>query len=129
MDHLYPSGVVVERPTITNVNGRARNTYSEVSIPGGGPLKCRLDLQFVRVGDVQPALVAGRAPDRYGIMFCSSSSPIKAGDRIRTVSGPVDGIFEIRTIPDMAVDFASMHHIEVQVWESHRDLDELWPGE
>lgn len=131
MDHLYVSRVRVERPTESVVNGRTRLSYTTVS--GGESLPCRLDLQFIRVGDIQPAIVAGKAPDRHGILFCAVGAPIKAGDRLVAIEGPdgslpVEGVFEIRTIPDSAVGFGSMHHIEVQVWETNRDLDTLWPG-
>lgn len=128
MDHLYSSRVRVERPATTkSASGRSRAGWSAVS--GLESVPCRLDLQFVRPNDIQPAIVAGKAPDRYGLMFCNSSTAIKAGDRIVTVSGPVSGTFEIRTIPDQAVGFSDAHHIEVQVWETNRDLDALWPDE
>lgn len=127
MDHLYSSVVRVERPVTTNVDGRARSSWSVVS--GGSAVRCRLDLHFVSPGDIQPVLTAGKAPDRTGRMYCASTAPIRAGDRIVAVSGPVQGTFEIRTIADSAIGFAAAHHIEVQIWETNRDLDGLWPGE
>lgn len=126
MLHLFASRVRVERPAITNVNGRARTEWSAVS--GASSVPCRLDLQFVRPGDIPPAIVAGKAPDRYGLGFFSVGAPIKAGDRLVTVSGPVTGTFEIRTIPDNANAFSAAHHIEVQIWETNRDLDAFWPS-
>ena len=126
MQHLFSSRVRVERPTTTkSASGRSRASWEAVS--GLESVACRLDLQFVRPNDIQPAIVAGKAPDRYGILFCASGTPMKAGDRIVTTSGPVTGTFEIRTIPDAAVGFSAAHHIEVQIWETNRDLDALWP--
>lgn len=128
MDHLFDSRVRVERPTTTQVGGRARTSWTAVS--GLDSVKCRLDLQFMRLNDVQPTVTAGKAPDRHGLMFCDPRVAIKAGDRLVAVSGPVQGTFEIRTIPDMvASPFGGPSHIEVQVWETNRDLDALWPGE
>ncbi len=94
-----------------------------------GQFQCRLDLQFVRPGKDQPMpLVAGRAPDRVGVLFfdCITDNGGKplvlAGDRIEMVHGPVLGTFEIRLIPDVAQDFLGAHHVEVQVIEVSQAL-------
>jgi len=60
-------------------------------------------------------------------MFCRANNALRAGDRIVTVSGPVSGVFDLKVIPDIAVDFSSAHHIEVQVIESVQNLDGKWP--
>jgi hypothetical protein len=83
-----------------------------------------MDLLFVRPGkDVLPPFEAGVARNRMGVMFCSSSVPILAGDRIVMLSGPIQGTFEIRNIPDYAQDSSHAHHIEVQVIETNQTLD------
>lgn len=94
-----------------------------------GQLLCRLDLQFIRPGkDQPPAIVAGRAPDRVGVLFYDpltddSGVPlVRAGDRIQCISGPIFGTFEIRNIPDVAQDYTGAHHIEVQVVEVSQAL-------
>lgn len=94
-----------------------------------GLIKCRLDLQFVRPGKDQPMpLVAGRAPDRVGVLFFDPATDenglplIKAGDRLVMVSGPVTGTFEMRVVPDPAQDLLGTHHMEVQVIETSQAL-------
>lgn len=94
-----------------------------------GELMCRLDLTFQRPGKDQPMpIVAGRVPDRIGVMYFSVTDQVKAGDRIRPISGPILGTFEIRVIPDPAVAFSAAHHMEVQVIEVSRNLSSLFPG-
>jgi hypothetical protein len=133
MLHLYASTVRIERPSITQVDGVPEMSWSTVS--GGESVRCRLDLNFMRPGkDIAPAPVAGKAPDRIGIMFCSSDTPIRAGDRIVAIPGydgttPVSGTFEVRVVPDQVVGFSFAHHIEVQVIETNQELDDQWPGD
>lgn len=89
-----------------------------------GMLGCRLDLTFLRPGKDQPAPVtAGRAPDRTGVCYFDLATDVSgvplvlAGDRLRCVSGPIFGTFDIRLIPDVAQDLGGAHHVEVQVIE------------
>jgi hypothetical protein len=83
-----------------------------------GELMCRLDLGYIRQGkDQPPPVVAGRAPDRTGLMFFDRGNDIRAGDRVRCITGPVEGTFEIRAIPDVAQGFSIAHHMEVQIFE------------
>lgn len=97
-----------------------------------GLLACRLDLQFIRPGkDAPMPLLAGRAPDRVGVLFydmptdASGMPLIKAGDRFHLISGPVFGTFELRQVPEVAQDFLGPRHAENQVIEvSHQ----LQPG-
>jgi len=92
-------------------------------------VKCRLDLNFLRPGkDVPAPIEAGAAPDRIGVMFCRATVPLRAGDRIVATAGPVKGIFDIKSIPDVALDFASGHHIEVQIVETVQNLAGVWPA-
>lgn len=128
MDHLFSSVVKVQRLQKT----RGEDGVTEVDwVDQVTPLnyiKCRLDLNFLRPGkDIPPAYEAGVVPDRIGIMFCRANLPIKAGDRIVTVSGPVTGVFDIKSIPDVALDYSSGHHIEVQVVETVQNLVNKWP--
>jgi hypothetical protein len=94
-----------------------------------GLLACRLDLQFTRPGkDALMPLVAGRAPDRVGVLFYdmpldSSGLPLlKAGDRYELVSGPLTGTFEMRQVPEAAQDFLGAQHCENQVIETSQAL-------
>ena len=77
-----------------------------------GLIACRLDLLFTRPGkDAPMPLVAGRAPDRVGVLFCDMPADVnglplvKAGDRFQLVSGPIAGTFEVRTVPEIAQDY------------------------
>lgn len=142
MDHLFNSAVRVERLTLSVEDGTATMAYSQATDPDPALdamlqfLKCRLDMNFIREGkDALPAPVAGRAPDRVGVMLTGPYAPLRAGDRIVTIPNeagrePVKGIFEIRAIPDEVVAFADRHHIEVQIIETGQELTgENWPGE
>ena len=90
-----------------------------------GVFGCRADLMFVRQGkDAPMPVMAGRAPDRIGVLFCdlmpdpiSGQSMLKAGDRVQMLTGPVSGVFEIKSVPDVAVAYAAGHHVEVQIVE------------
>lgn len=89
-----------------------------------GLIACRLDLQFTRPGkDAPMPLVAGRAPDRVGVLFydmpadVSGLPLVKAGDRFQMVSGPIAGTFELRQAPEVAQDYLGAGHAESQVIE------------
>lgn len=123
MQHLFSSIVKVQRLQLTVTNGQtaAMDWVDQEGVLAAFP--CRLDLVFLRPGkDAPPAYEAGRATDRIGIMFCGGTIPLQAGDRIVTISGPVQGTFDIRNIPDKALDFATAHHIEVQIVETNQTL-------
>jgi hypothetical protein len=122
--HLFSSRVEVYDPVITVVDGTGEisweksSTVIDTAHGEPGEMKCRIDLNFVRYGkDQLPAPVAGRAPDRIGVLLCSTTDGLKAGQRIKTIAGPVTGVFELRAIPDVAPDFSSAHHMEAQVIE------------
>jgi hypothetical protein len=94
-----------------------------------GMLACRLDLQFTRPGkDAPMPLVAGRAPDRVGVMFCDMPADagglplLKAGDRFQMVSGPIVGTFQVNQIPEIAQDYIGAAHAEFQVVEVSQAL-------
>jgi len=94
-----------------------------------GLIACRLDLQFTRPGkDAPMPVVAGRAPDRVGVLFydlptdVSGLPLVKAGDRFQLVSGPVDGTFELRQVPEVAQDYTGAAHAENQVIETSQAL-------
>ena len=142
MDHLFNSAVRVERMQLTVDNGRATMGWSQATDDDPALndmlqfLKCRLDMNFLREGkDVLPAQVAGRAPDRVGVMFTYAYAPIKAGDRIIAIPNergeiPVAGTFDLKVKPDEAVAFSSIHHMEVQIIEVGQELTpEEWPAE
>ncbi len=125
MRHLYNCRVAVDEISGALVNGTPVLTWVQLAtnldtyLPGTqGELMCRLDLQFMRPGkDAPMPIVAGRAPDRVGLMFFDTAAAVRAGQRIRVLAGPVTGVFEIRTTPDPAVDMSTAHHMEVQIIE------------
>lgn len=136
MQHLFNSVVKTRRLSSSQVDGMVTTQWTDVTTGGLGYVSCRIDLNFIRPGKDEPApLQAGGAQDRYGILFCGPSVPFKAGDRIKCIPNgfgelPVEGTFEIRSIPDKAIDFSRAHHIEVLVFEVPQDLDEdEWPVE
>jgi hypothetical protein len=126
MRHLFASKVRAEELKITPLEGRAEYTWQKV----GKSFLCRIDPNFIRPGkDVQAVVEAGRAPDRVALMFCDQSAPVGAGRRIVTEAGPIQGVFEIRSIPDIAVGYATGHHIEVQIIETNQELDGFFPAQ
>jgi len=135
MRHLYNSraevyrlsgGIVSGTPTFTWAK---ITTYPDLTYGVAGEMMCRLDLSFMRQGKDQPMpVVAGRAPDRVGVLFYDNTDVLKAGDRIVMASGPVTGTFELRAIPDPAVAYATAHHMEVQVVEVSQDLVGVFPS-
>ncbi len=101
----------------------------DVYLDTPGLLACRLDLQFTRPGkDAPMPMVAGRAPDRVGVLFYdmpadSSGLPLlKAGDRYQMVSGPIVGTFEMRQVPELAQGYAGLNHGENQIVECSQAL-------
>lgn len=115
---LSPSLVEVVEQRTTRLHGSVRIEW--VPITPARHLRVRFDLNFTRRGKDQPAFaVAAGVPDRTGVMFADSSARqfLRAGVRVRTVSGPVQGTFEIRNIPDSAMGFSRAHHLETEVVE------------
>lgn len=141
MEHLYNSAVRVERLKLVVTDGSPSMEWVQAEDTDTALndmlqfLKCRLDMNFIRQGkDIPMAPEAGKAPDRIGVLFTYPYAPIKAGDRIVAIPNennkiPVAGTFEIRAIPDEAIDFSDRHHIEVQIIETNQVLTEDWPTE
>lgn len=123
MQHLFNTVGHIERLRRSIVNGAAQTSWVPVTDPQLAYIRCRLDLNFLRPGKDQPApYVAGTAPDRIGIMFVGIL-PIRAGDRFVADSGPVEGTFEIRSTPDVAITARPTgHHMEIQIIESNQSL-------
>ncbi len=135
MRHLFNSRAEVHRLTGTLAAGTPTLTWSKTTdivdavlgVPG--EMMCRLDLLHVRPGKDQPMpMIAGRAPDRVGLLIFDATPNLKAGDQIRMIDGPVSGVFELRVVPDPAVGFAATHHMEVQVIEVSQSLAGIFPG-
>lgn len=129
MRHLYHTRAEVLRLRQEFSDGVPTMTWQQVDqivdpvlgVPG--ELMCRIDLQFVRPGKDQPMpVVAGRAPDRVGLMFFDATTEILSGDRIHCIDGPISGTFEIRATPDPAVGHMLAHHMEVQIIEVAQHL-------
>ena len=141
MRHLYASTVKAEQALLGQTDGEVTGGWA----PAGNDaaekallarIDCRLDLNFVRPGkDAPPAVQAGQAPERFGIMFCGPEylGHLRSGMRLVTIPNargkePISGVFDIRAIPDAAMDFSDAHHIEVQVFEVvQRKLTFEWP--
>lgn len=135
MRHLYATRAEVLRLSGDMVDGSVKLSWNKLStvvdpfLNRPGELMCRLDLGFVRQGKDQPmAVVAGRAPDRTGLLFMDSGTDVRAGDRVRCITGPIEGTFEIKAIPDVAQGFGTGHHLEVQVFEVAKAADIAFPG-
>lgn len=140
MQHLFASAFQVQRLDYTVVDGRP--TMSWV-VPTSSDVieasllaffKGRLDLTFLRPGkDILPAAQQGKAQDRIGVLFVEQNCPIKAGDRIVAIPNergqiPVPGTFEIRYVPDEAMNYVGQHHKEVQVVEVNQTVTSAnWP--
>ena len=77
------------------------------------PIKCRLDLNFVRQGkDPMWMATASRPEDRMGVFFFLPNAPLKVGLRAVMLKGP-GGIFQLRGAIDEAWGYDSLHHYEV----------------
>src|SRR5688500_4977533 len=114
--------VEVLRHRSTRVDGALNvGWYPLEGSPDVGRILVRFDLSFVRPGkDALPPHLSGVQQDRIGVMFADAwtANLLKAGDRVRCLSGPIVGTFEIRNIPDEAMGYDSAHHIEVEVVEA-----------
>lgn len=124
MRHLFNTVVEILESTTTIVEGArvqewAKSTTSFDPTCAPGEMKCRLDLIFLRPGKDAPApVVAGRTPDRTGVMFCNMTTALRGGHIVRVIKGKDLGCsFLIKSRPDAAEDFSTAHHIEVQVNE------------
>ena len=135
MRHLYATRAEVLRLSGEMIDGSVILSWNKLGtvvdpyLNRPGELMCRLDLGFVRQGKDQPmAVVAGRAPDRSGLLFLDHHNDIRAGDRVRCITGPIEGTFEIKAIPDVAQGYSTVHHLEVQVFEVAKSADLDFPG-
>jgi|SRR3954463_16467274 len=124
MRHLFSCTVEILQSITDVIDGARVQSWSKSSASfdptcAPGEMKCRLDLTFLRPGKDQPApIVAGRTPDRTGIMYCSNTPELKGGQIIKVIKGPYLGSsFLLKMRPDEAQDFQGSHHIEVQVFE------------
>jgi hypothetical protein len=99
-----------------------------------GQLQCRLDLGWLEPGSQAPDPVEATAPlPRVGTLFFDLSYDgsllLKAKDRLQTISGPVSGIFELRSIPYPAQDFLGLATFaRVQVVEVSMVTLGIFPG-
>jgi hypothetical protein len=124
MRHLFNTTVEILESITDVVDGARVQTWQKSALMFDptcalGEMKCRLDLIFLRVGKDTPApIVAGRTPDRTGVMYCSYTANLQGGQIIKCITGPYTGSsFLLKLRPDVAQDFSRSHHIEVQVFE------------
>lgn len=120
--YMYTVGVYATQ--ITMEKGSMKTSWGKISeiidplhnVPG--EMKCRIDFGFLRPGKDAPSpIVAGRAPDRVGVMAFDYTPHVRAGHRIRITEGPMTGTYELKNNPDPAVGYDSVHHLEVQIVE------------
>lgn len=121
---MYAYTVEVYETQITVEKGSMKTSWVKIdeiidpilNVPG--EMKCRIDWGFLRPGKDAPSpIVAGRAPDRVGVMAFDYTPHVKGGHRIRIKEGPMTGTYELKSHPDPAVGYGSVHHLEVQVVE------------
>lgn len=99
-----------------------------------GQMRCHIQLGWVRPGSLAPpAFEAGVPMPRIGTLFFdltySGKILLTAGDRIKTLDGPVEGTFELRVIPEPAHDFiGTLDHAEVQIVETTILGKNIFPG-
>jgi hypothetical protein len=124
MRHLFNTRVEILEAVTEVVDGARMQTWQKSTaqfdnMAASGEMWCRLDLIFLRPGKDQPApVVAGRTPDRTGILYCSYTPALKSGQIIKCLEGPDTGAsFLLKMRPDGAQGFSRVHHIEVQVFE------------
>lgn len=124
MRWLFNTRLEVTRLSLEMVKGVPQQTWQKLDVIVDpflgvpGEMMCRIDLQYQRPGkDLPMPVVAGRAPDRVGVMFLDATDQIRSGDRFRCLQGPVQGVFEIRVMPDPAQAYSLAHHMEVQIIE------------
>ena len=124
MRHLFNTQVEILESVTDIVDGARVQTWQKSTANfdpscGPGEMRCRLDLIFLRVGKDAPApIVAGRTPDRTGVMYCSYTPALQGGQVMKVISGPYTGSsFLLKLRPDVAQNFSRAHHIEVQVFE------------
>lgn len=124
MRHLFSSIVEILESVTDVIEGARVQTWQKSTATFDptrepGEMYCRLDLIFLRPSKDAPApIVAGRTPDRTGVMYCSYTPSLKGGQIVRVIHGPFTGSsFLLKMRPDEAQAFNSTHHIEVQVFE------------
>lgn len=114
--HLLPSRVRVKRPSMRMVDGVMTTTW--VTVPGLESVQCRIDVGFFRPGkDFPLPPQAGRAPDRVAVYYFAPGTEVRPGDYLECISGPVDGTWLLRTLPDSAVGLNRLSHLEGQAVE------------
>ncbi len=135
----YKSRVAVLRLTrgATSSGAATRNYVKLATVVDpvwnvAGELKCRIDLLFIRPGAAAPpAIQAGQAPPRTGTTFYDffpyAPDQIRAGDYLQTLAGPVTGIFEVRVIPEPALNLYTANHMEIQIVEVAINLPAKFP--
>jgi hypothetical protein len=126
----YLSLVNVMRLKMKVTNGTPALTWTAlpgvidpfVAVPG--QMLCHISLGFIRRGDLPMPLTAGVAAQRQGVVYFDSAidpdtnAPyVLAGDRLYCIGGPVQGTFELRSVPQSEISFGGVHHIECQIWE------------
>lgn len=121
---MYLYTVEVYEASITLNKGSMSSSWVKITdmvdplhgIPG--EMKCRIDFGFLRPGKDAPSpITAGRAPDRVGVMVFDATPYVRGGNLIRIKEGPMTGTYELKSNPDPAVGYGSIHHLEVQVIE------------
>ena len=107
MRHLFSSTVEILESVTTVVDGarvqawvKSTEQFDPACAPG--EMLCRLDLIFLRPGKDAPApIVAGRTPDRTGVLYCSNTPALKGGQIVRVIKGQhIGASFLMKMRPD-----------------------------
>lgn len=97
-----------------------------------GQMKCRLDVLYLQAGIAAPMPAEmGSVTPRQGTVFYdipTNQKFVRAGDHLKVIDGAYKGSrFEIKAIPQEALDYFGPCHMEAHFVEIGIDL-ELFPG-
>lgn len=126
---LQGGGFAKGKPTY---NWSTLGTILDDNLDVPGQMMCRIDLNFLKPGSAAPpAIEAGMSIPRTGILFfdeATGTDQLRAGDRINCISGPITGTFELRLIPQAALNLFTVDHMEVEIIEVSQVLKDVFPA-
>lgn len=117
MRHLYNSRIAIYRKNNSGVFTKITDVPDAI-LGVAGEAMCHLAIGLVRPNAaLQMPIPAGRVADRTAVLICDATQYIQADDRVKVISGPNLGVFEVRQTPDTIQGYGPAHHIEVEVIE------------
>lgn len=125
MRHLFTSRMEVLAPSTALTGGRRVITWVKLgyvvdpclSVPG--ELEGRLSLGYLRPGAMNLAI----ANTRIGTFLCPVTDRVQAGHRLRAISGPIRGTFDIKATPDPVGGFSQSMYVRFEVVEVAQPTD------